>query len=126
MRKTHLLVGTAVVATSLLASPGPAGAAPAGAPVAFDCGGAGSFTGVANSGNSQALTWNPFFLTAPDGAHALLIPTLNDIVVTVDGAIVFAPHASKGSTSGSVTCALSGQVGPASISGSVTGDLVAS
>lgn len=129
MKSARVAVVALLLAAAGMGSVGVASAAPSGAPSAssmatFDCGTAGVYTGFANSGNSQALTWNPFFLTAADGSTKLLVPTANDLVVTVANVgVVFAPNARKGSSVGAVTCTVTGGGGDVTVSGSVTGSL---
>lgn len=128
MRAKTTTVSALLVLAGTAGWPATALAAPAGAPSAsslatFDCGPHGTFTGFANSGSSGALTWNPFFLTAPDGSAAVLDPTANDLVVTYPGG-VFAPDATKGGAPGAVTCQVSGGSGAVVVGGSVTGNLV--
>jgi len=119
-----IVLAAAVTGTVGTASAAPSGAPSASSPVIFDCGDAGVYSGFANSGNSQALTWNPFFLTAANGSTQRLVPTANDLVVTVDGGVVFDPNANKGSSIGAVTCTVSGGGGAVTVGGSVSGTLV--
>lgn len=128
MKSARAAVVGLLLAAAGMGSVGVASAAPSGAPSAssvatFDCGPDGAYTGFANSGNSQALTWNPFFLTAADGSTKLLVPTANNLVVTVGGKVVFEPNARKGSSVGAVTCTVSGGSGGVTVGGSVSGSL---
>lgn len=128
MRTNIRIVSAVLVLAGIASWSAPALASPQAAPTAssvatFNCGQAGTYTGFANSGNSGALTWNPFFLTAADGSAAVLVPTANDLVVTVDSAVVFAPNAVKGNAVGAVACTVAGGSGPVVVSGSITGSL---
>ena len=134
MNKIKAGLFAATLSAVVASGAGVAAAAPSGAPdqsppITFDCGTAGTYTGFANSGNSHALTWNPFFLTGSNGQTAELVPTANDIVLTdTSGStpvVVFAPNATKGGTAGAVTCVVSGRIGSSIIvSGTVSGNLV--
>lgn len=115
---------------SLLAGPVSAIAAPGTGPTwstdaAVDCGSAGAGQVAVNSGNSQAVTWNPFLLTSRSGLSAVLDPTALHITVTDNGSVLFSINAVKASAPGSLTCTLSGSNGSAVITGTITGNLVA-
>ena len=103
-------------------------AAPTNVPEALfgtaDCGPDGTFDFVVNTGNSQATTWTPAFVTSSDGAHALFIPSSFDLTFTSpDGSET--ETAVKHSGPGPVSCEISANPVPGfSLSGSVTGRLV--
>lgn len=132
MIKAGLFAATlsAVVASGAgVAAAAPSGSPDALPPATFDCGSAGGYTGFANSGNSQALTWNPFFLTGAGGQSYELVLTANDLVLTDSNGLLFAPDATKGGAPGAVTCTVSGTIdspalGTITVSGSVTGNLL--
>lgn len=131
MHTTTKTMLAALTATgTLLAAPLSATAAPGTGPMwstdaAVDCGSAGGGQVAVNSGNSQAVTWNPFLLTSSSGLSAVLDPTALHITVTDNGSVVFSVNAVKGSARGSITCTLSGGSGSTVISGTITGNLIA-
>lgn len=117
-------VGVASGASALW--PGVSDAAPApwvSSQAAIDCGAAGSGVSSVNSGNSQALTWNPFFIAGSTGQAAVLVPTTLQITVTVNGAVVYSVDAMKASAPGATTCSLSGGSDGVVISGTVVGNV---
>jgi hypothetical protein len=89
-----------------------------------DCGSDGTFTFVVNTGQSEANTWSPAFVTRSDGATALFIPSSLDLTFTF-------PEGSDTSTvakhqaPGPVSCEISATPTPAfSLTGTVTGKLI--
>jgi hypothetical protein len=89
-----------------------------------DCGPDGTFDFVVNSGNSEATTWGPAFVTTSDGATALFIPSSFDLTFTSPWGTE-TETATKHSGPGPVTCEISANPAPGfSLSGSVTGTLV--
>jgi hypothetical protein len=101
-------------------------AAPSNAPTAisgmfFGCTNGDSGTFVTNSGNNHALqTWNSAKLTFASGGHGVFIPTTLDLSFNGQSA----GPVSKGNTTGTVTCQILALVGPNTLSGTVTGNIV--
>jgi len=91
----------------------------------MSCNGA-AYQGVSNSGNSQVLTWNPVFLTAPDGSTALLQTTSIDISIfdDADGSLLWSADQTRGQHPGSVTCSVDAHAGGEHIVGTFTGELI--
>ena len=132
MLSTPLRAASAAAASAALVlalAPG-ASAAPSNAPDRVigtaDCGSDGSFTFIVNSGNSQATTWTPAFITRSDGRTALFRPVSFDLTFT-------SPFgggqelASKHGAPGPVVCRITGSPAAfpeATLSGTVTGTLV--
>ena len=103
-------------------------AAPTNAPTAFtgtaDCGADGTFTFVVNSGQTEANTWNPAFVTRSDGATALFIPASLDLTFSFPGGSDTSTVA-KHTAPGPVSCEISATpFSGASLTGTVTGRLV--
>ena len=103
-------------------------AAPTHSPTAFagtaDCGADGTFDFVVNSGQTEANTWNPAFVTRSDGATALFIPASLDLTFTFPGGSDTSTVA-KHTAPGPVSCEISATPFPgASLAGTVTGRLV--
>ena len=129
MQKSLRVALVSVAAAMLAALPATtAGAAPTNAPYSFpgtaDCGPDGTFTFVVNTGQSEANTWSPAFVTRSDGATGLFIPSSLDLTFTF-------PEGSDTSTvakhtaPGPVSCEISATPFPgASLTGTVTGRLV--
>ena len=103
-------------------------AAPTNVPEALfgtaDCGPDGTFDFVVNTGNSQATTWSPAFVTRSDGATALFIPSSFDLTFTSpEGSDI--ERVTKHAGPGPVSCEISANPAPGfSLTGSVTGRLV--
>ena len=129
MHKSLRVALVSVAAAMLAALPATtAVAAPTNAPNMLsgtaDCGSDGTFTFVVNTGQSEANTWSPAFVTRSDGATALFIPSSLDLTFT-------SPEGSETTTvakhkaPGPVSCEISATPFPGfSLSGTVTGRLV--
>jgi len=127
----RLLVAPVIAATALAATAGMA-LADVGVPNptigTADCGSAGTFTFVVggSQGNGQATTWNPAFVTSTTtGQRYLFVPSeLNLTFTTPEG--TFSSDEVKGHAPGGTTCTISSEPGGGfSLSGVVTGILVA-
>jgi hypothetical protein len=127
--KTTLAATAAVAGAMLLLPAASASAAPTNAPSRLvgtaDCGPDGTFDLVVNSGNANATTWGPGFLTAGDGSHALFHPASFDLTFTspfgTDTQV-----ASKSTAPGPVSCSITGSpvaFPQASLTGTVTGTI---
>ena len=129
MQKSLRVALVSAAAAMLAALPATtAVAAPTNAPNAFagtaDCGADGTFTFVVNSGQTEANTWNPAFVTRSDGATALFIPASLDLTFTFPGGSDTSTTA-KHNAPGPVSCEISATPFPgASLTGTVTGRLV--
>jgi hypothetical protein len=91
-----------------------------------DCGPDGTFDFVANSGNTEATTWNPAFVTRSDGQQGLFLPASFDLTFTSPFG-TFTSVASKRTAPGPVSCTITGSpVGfpEATLTGTVTGTIV--
>jgi hypothetical protein len=129
MHKSRRVALVSVAAAMLAALPATtAVAAPSNAPNMLsgtaDCGSDGTFTFVVNTGQSEANTWSPAFVTRSDGATALFFTSSLDLTFTF-------PEGSDTSTvakqtaPGPVSCEISATPFPgASLTGTVTGRLV--
>jgi hypothetical protein len=103
-------------------------AAPTNAPYSFpgtaDCGPDGTFDFVLNTGQSEADTWSPAFVSTSDGRTALFIPASVDATFTTPfGTETFT--ISKHKAPGPVSCEITATPFPgASLAGTATGRLV--
>jgi hypothetical protein len=89
-----------------------------------DCGADGTFTFVVNTGQSEANTWSPAFVTRSDGATALFIPSSLDLTFTFPGGSDTSTVA-KHKAPGPVSCEISASPAPGfSLTGTATGRLV--
>jgi hypothetical protein len=128
--KPTTLVATLAAATAaVLLQAAPASAAPNHAPNRVvgtaDCGADGTFTFVVNTGNSQATTWSPAFVTRSDGARAIFHPLSFDLTFTSPFGTE-TEVASKPQAPGPVSCSITGSpvsFPEATVSGTVTGTL---
>jgi hypothetical protein len=106
----------------------PTFAAPSNAPTAVtgtaDCGSAGRFSFVVNSGKTEQTTLSPAFITAADGTTALFVPTSLELTVVFDGQ-TFTDSRSK-QVQGDVQCAISGSGEGFTFSGTAVGFVRAS
>jgi hypothetical protein len=105
-----------------------ASAAPANAPTSisgtFSCPGGHSGTFVVNSGNANGQSWNPAFLTnTSNGNTANFIPTALNLTFTGPG-VSSQIDATKGNTIGEITCTVNAVLGPFTLSGTATGNIV--
>jgi hypothetical protein len=129
MHKSLRVALVSVAAAMLAALPATtAVAAPTNAPNltygTADCGSDGTFTFVVNTGQSQANTWNPAFVTRSDGATAMFIPSSLDLTFTFPGGSETSTLA-KHTAPGPVSCEISATPFPgASLTGTATGRLV--
>jgi hypothetical protein len=129
MHKSLRIALVSVAAAMLAALPSSAAfAAPTNAPYSFpgtaDCGPDGTFDFLVNSGQTEANTWNPAFVTRSDGATALFIPASLDLTFTFPGGSDTSTSA-KHTAPGPVSCEISATPFPgASLTGTVTGRLV--
>ena len=129
MHKSLRVALVSVAAAMLAALPATtAVAAPTNAPYSFpgtaDCGPDGMFTFVVNSGQTEANTWNPAFVTRSDGRTALFIPASLDATFTTPFGTETETVA-KHTAPGPVSCEISATPFPgASLTGTVTGKLV--
>jgi len=92
-----------------------------------DCGSAGTFTFVVNSGvgNGNGSPWNPAQATSTNGSPAVFVPTeLHLTFTSPQGSFSF--DATKGATQGSVVCSVQGQAvnAPFSFVGTAIGNIV--
>ena len=121
------LLGLTVPMLAALPTP-TAVAAPTNAPYSFpgtaDCGPDGTFDFVLNTGQSEADTWSPAFVSTSDGRTALFIPASVDGTFTTPfGTETFT--VSKHTAPGPVSCEISATPFPgASLTGTATGKLV--
>jgi hypothetical protein len=129
-RKLHVAVVTVGSAILVLAPASAAFAAPSNAPSRLvgtaDCGPDGTFDFVVNSGNAQAATWGPAFVTSSDGQQGLFLPVSFNLTFTspfgTDTLV-----ASKATAPGPVSCTISGSpvsFPEATLTGTVTGTIV--
>ena len=132
MRRTlSVVVVTVWSAVLLILAPSSAAfAAPTNAPNRLvgtaDCGPDGTFDFVVNSGNSEATTWGPAFLTRSDGQQGLFHPVSFDLTFTSPFG-TFPNVASKATAPGPVSCTISGSpvnFPEATLTGNVTGTIV--
>jgi hypothetical protein len=128
-RLTTLVTTFAAATAAVLLQAAPVSAAPNHAPNRLvgtaDCGADGTFTFVVNTGNSQATTWNPAFVTRSDGARAIFHPLSLDITFTTPFGTE-TEVASKPQAPGPVSCSITGSpvnFPQATLSGTVTGTL---
>ena len=132
MRRTlRVIVATVGSAVLLLAPASAAFSAPTNAPNRLvgtaDCGPDGTFDFVANSGNTEATTWNPAFVTRSDGQQGLFLPASFDLTFTSPFG-TFTSVASKRTAPGPVSCTITGSpvaFPEATLTGTVTGTIVA-
>ena len=131
MRRTVSVIVVTVGSAILILAPSSAAfAAPTNAPSRLvgtaDCGPDGTFDFVVNSGNSQATTWGPAFVTRSDGQHGLFIPVSFDLTFTSPFG-TFTNVASKATAPGPVSCTISGSpvnFPDATLTGTVTGTII--
>jgi hypothetical protein len=125
MRAALLTIGVAVFALTPAAA---ASAAPTHAPDQLsgtaDCGSAGGFDFVVNSGRANATTWSPAFITATDGSTGLFIPASFDLTFTSPFGND-TEQTSKATAPGPVSCEISASPEEGfSLTGTVTGRIV--
>jgi hypothetical protein len=131
MRRTlRVAVVTVGCAVLVLAPASAAFSAPNNAPNRLvgtaDCGTDGTFDFVVNSGNTEATTWGPAFVTRSDGQQGLLRPASFDLTFTTPFG-TFTSVASKATAPGPVTCTITGSpvaFPEATLTGTVTGTIV--
>ena len=129
MHKSLRVALVTVAAAMLAALPATTAlAAPTNAPNMLsgtaDCGADGMFTFVVNTGQSEANTWSPAFVTRSDGATALFIPASLDLTFTSPEGTETSTVA-KHTAPGPVSCEISATPAPDfSRTGTVTGRLV--
>jgi hypothetical protein len=126
LRAALLAIGAATLALTTPAAT--AAAAPTNAPDQLsgtaDCGSAGSFDFVVNSGRANANTWSPAFITATDGSTGLFIPASFDLTFTSPFG-TDTEQTSKATAPGPVTCEISASPEEGfSLTGTVTGRIV--
>lgn len=127
-RTLRLLMLILAIPALLLGMAVPATADPSRAPNLLvgtaDCGSDGTFDFIATQSNSESNTWNPAFITRSDGATGLFIPASFDLTFTSpDGSFSFT--ATKGATSGPVSCDIAGEPAPGfTLTGTVTGKII--
>src|SRR5437870_5453020 len=113
------LLATGLLAVALGVAAVPASAAPSNAPSSltgtFDCGGGRTGTFVVNSGNSQATTWSPAFLTLSSG-KAIFVPSAFHLTFSFNGQ-TFTQNATKGNSPAPTTCTIAASQGGFSLSG---------
>jgi hypothetical protein len=106
----------------------PAFAAPSNAPTVVtgtaDCGSAGGFSFVVNSGKTEQTLLTPAFVTAADGSTAVFVPTSLTLTAVFDGQ-TFTDSRSK-QVQGDVQCAVSGSGEGFTFTGTVVGFIRAS
>jgi hypothetical protein len=118
-------VGSAAL---VLAHASAASSAPTNAPSSLvgtaDCGPDGTFDFVVNSGNTEANTWNPAFVTRSDGRTGLFIPASVDLTFTTPFG-TFTEVSAKATAPGPVSCEISASPEPGfTLTGTVTGRIV--
>ena len=131
MRRTVRVAVVTVGSAALVLAPASAAfSAPSNAPNRLvgtaDCGPDGMFDFVVNSGNSEATTWSPAFVTGSDGQQGLFVPASFDLTFTTPFGTVTST-ASKATAPGPVSCTITGSlVGfpGATLAGTVTGTIV--
>ena len=131
MRRTVRVAVVTVGSAALVLAPASAAfSAPSNAPNRLvgtaDCGPDGTFGFVVNSGNTEATTWNPAFVTRSDGQQGLFVPASFDLTFTTPFG-TFTSAASKRIAAGPVSCTIMGSpVGfpEATLTGTVTGTIV--
>jgi hypothetical protein len=127
-RTLRSLILTVSIPALLLGLAAPATADPSRAPHLLvgtaDCGSAGTFGFLATQSNSESTTWSPAFITGSDGATGLFIPASLDLTFTSpEGSFSFT--ATKGATSGPVSCDIEGEPAPGfTLTGTVTGTII--
>ena len=134
-RRLVVCLGLPVVAGLFVvaAASGPATADPFNAKGAAvgtaDCGSAGMYTFVVNSGvgnkNGNANTWDPALAVSTDGTRAVFVPT--ELALTfVSPMGTFSSDVTKGNTVGTVECSVDGHAvnGPFSFFGTAIGNIV--
>jgi len=121
MRRSLALIAFAGATLGVLGTP--AFAAPSNAPAVVtgtaDCGSAGTFSFVLNTGRSEQTTLTPAFVTAADGSTSVFVPTSVDITAVFDGQ-TFTDSRSK-QVQGDVQCAVSGSGEGFTFTGTVVG-----
>jgi hypothetical protein len=81
---------------------------------------------VVNSGNTEATTWGPAFVTRSDGQQGLFLPASFDLTFTSPFG-TFTEVASKATAPGPVSCTITGSpvaFPEATLTGTVTGTIV--
>jgi hypothetical protein len=128
IRAAAVTIGSALL---LLGSASAAFADPLNAPNRLvgtaDCGPDGTFDFIVNSGNTEATTWGPAFITGSDGQRGLFLPASFDLTFTSPFG-TFTSVDSKRTAPGPVSCTITGNpVGfpEATLTGMVTGTIVA-
>jgi hypothetical protein len=128
IRAAAVTIGSALL---LLGSASAAFADPVNAPNRLvgtaDCGPDGTFDFIVNSGNTEATTWGPAFITGSDGQRGLFLPASFDLTFTSPFG-TFTSVASKRTAPGPVSCTITGSpvaFPEATLTGMVTGTIVA-